>query len=283
MLRRRTCARASIMAAVWRWKTARENQLTPHPPGNWGDSDGVQLSMGQAACDEVQPLGSKCRREILAAQARKHERENPRSWRNPGRNRRAQWNPIQGDLECHTCYTSPASDSVGHHKGLGIGHPCVHQIGRSNVCQHPEHGFLQLIDAGTWISHAANPRFPNRTRAVIKAALHQAGPWNYRQFIPAIIRAMVDREPQVQTLLRRLLGSGALLKDPARAVCFPLLVSKPEWEAMRWELVPLQVHADEKHHRGRVIGLETSLTRQGMVLPARGKDLLEQVWFSQPK
>ena len=97
-------------------------------------------------------------------------------------------------------------------------------IGRSNVCQHPEHGFLQLIDAGTWISHAANPRFPNRTRAsgfwslltreqpevtaVIKAALHQAGPWNYRQFIPAIIRAMVDREPQVQTLLRRLLGSG---------------------------------------------------------------------------
>ena len=38
-------------------------------------------------------------------------------------------------------------------------------IGRSNVCQHPEHGFLQLIDAGTWISHSANPRFPNKTRA----------------------------------------------------------------------------------------------------------------------
>ena len=119
-------------------------------------------------------------------------------------------------------------------------------IGRSNVCQHPEHGFLQLIDAGTWISHAAHPRFPNKTRAsgfwslltreqpevtaVIKAALQQAGPWNYRQFIQAIIRAMVEREPQVQTLLRRLLDSGALLRDPTRAVCFPLLVSKPEGE-----------------------------------------------------
>ena len=37
------------------------------------------------------------------------------------------------------------------------------------------------------------------------------------------------------------------------------------------------------HHEGRVTGLGTSLTRQGMVLPARGKDLLEQVWFSQPE
>ena len=129
-------------------------------------------------------------------------------------------------------------------------------IGRSNVCQHPEHGFLQLIDAGTWISHSAHPRFPNKTRAsgfwslltreqpevtaVVKAALHQAGPWNYKQFVPAIIRAMVEREPQVQTLLSRLLGSGALLRDPTRAFCFPLLVSKPEGEAMRWELIPLQ-------------------------------------------
>ena len=117
-------------------------------------------------------------------------------------------------------------------------------IGRSNMCHHPERGFLQLIDAGTWISHSANPRFPNKTRAsgfwslltreqpevaaVVKAALHQAGPWNYKQFVPAIIRAMVEREPQVQTLLSRLLGSGALLRDPTRAVCFPLLVSKPE-------------------------------------------------------
>ena len=79
----------------------------------------------------------------------------------------------------------------------------------------------------------------------MKAALHQAGPWNYKQFVPAIIRAMVEREPQVQTLLSRLLGSGALLRDPTRAVCFPLLVSKPEGEAMCWELIPLQVHADE--------------------------------------
>ena len=113
-----------------------------------------------------------------------------------------------------------------------VAHIC--DIGRSNVCQNVEHGFLQLIDAGTWISHAAHPRFPNKTRAsgfwsllareqpevsaIIKAALHQAGPWNYRDFIPALIRAMVERESQVQTLLTRLLGSGPLLRDPSRAV-----------------------------------------------------------------
>ena len=140
-----------------------------------------------------------------------------------------------------------------------VAHIC--DIGRSNVCQNVEHGFLQLIDAGTWISHSANPRFPNKTRAsgfwsllareqpevsaIIKAALHRAGPWNYRDFIPALIRAMVERESHVQTLLTRLLGSGALLRDPGRAVCFPLLLSKPDEVPMRWELIPLQVHAEE--------------------------------------
>ena len=37
------------------------------------------------------------------------------------------------------------------------------------------------------------------------------------------------------------------------------------------------------HHKGRVKGLQTSLTRQGMVSPTRGKDLLGQVWCNQPE
>ena len=140
-----------------------------------------------------------------------------------------------------------------------VGNIC--DVGVSNVMQHPEAGYLQLIDAGTWISREGSPRWPSKSRAsgfwsllnkhqpevaaVVKSALMAAGPWGYRQFIPAIVGALVTREPHVQTLLARLLGSGALLRDPSRAVCFPILVSKPDEVPMKWELMPLQIHAED--------------------------------------
>ena len=134
-------------------------------------------------------------------------------------------------------------------------------IGRTNLCQSIEHGYIQLIDAGAWVSHDGDPRFPSKTRAsgfwsllgreqpevsaIIKAAVHRAGPWGYREFVPSMIRAMVQRETRIQLLLQRLLGSGALLRDPGRAVCFPLLLSKPDEVPARWELIPLEVYAEE--------------------------------------
>ena len=138
-------------------------------------------------------------------------------------------------------------------------HVC--DIGRTNLCQSIERGYIQLIDAGTWISHDGSPRFPSKPRAsgfwsllgreqpevsaIIKAAVHRAGPWNYREFIPPLVQAMVQRETRVQLLLKRLLGSDPLLRDPNRAVCFPLLLSKPDEVPARWERIPLEVYAEE--------------------------------------
>ena len=174
--------------------------------------------------DEIQPMKSKSRKG-MAAQAGQHEREDPRAGTSQaemeGKNG-ARFKEIWSvTLAARAAPVTQWSSTRAWELALlvaassQVAHIC--DIGVSNVCQHPTDGYLQLIDAGAWISHNANPRWPSKSRAsgsrslltrhqpevaaVIKSALVAAGPWGDRQFIPAITGALITREPQVQTLL----------------------------------------------------------------------------------